>query len=425
MTESAGRKPGVLIIVQNLPVPFDSRVWQEACALNAAGYATSVICPKGKGYERAYEKLDGIDIYRHDLPKEATRAAGFIVEYLVSLFYETRLAWRVWRRHGFEIIHACNPPDLIFLIALPFKLMGKKFIFDHHDINPEFYIAKFGRKDIFYKALLIAERLTFACADASIATNGSYREIAIRRGRMRPDRVTVVRSGPRLERLVPGPAVPELKNGKKYLVGYLGVMGNAEGLDQLLLTIRHLVVDMKRNDIHFGLVGGGPELENLKAQAKSFGLDDCVTFTGRVSDFEMLRWLNTADVCVGADPFNDMNNLSTMNKVVEYMALGKPIVQYDVREGRVSAGEASLYARNGDWKDLAEKIAQLLDDPEQRQRMGAFGRRRVIDELAWNHQIPKLLAAYDMVLPLAKQMSPRARADDQVLSVGGMADPLQ
>lgn len=399
MTASAGKRPGVLIIVQNLPVPFDARVWQEARTLRDAGYAISIICPKGKGYTAAYEAVEGINIYRHDL-WEADRPLGFLVEYALALFHETRLAWRVYFRNGFSLIHACNPPDLIFLVALPFKLMGKKFLFDHHDINPEFFVSKFGRKGFFYQLLLVAERLTYACADVSIATNESYRAIAIRRGHMLPEKVTVVRSGPDLNRMRRGPPVPALKQGKPYLVGYVGVIGNSEGLDQLLMGIHYIVTEKGRTDVHFGLVGGGPELARLKAQAKDLGIEPFVTFTGRVPDDEMLRWLNTADVCVGADPFTEMNDLSTMNKVVEYMALAKPIVQYDVLEGRVSAGDASLYARNGDWRDFADKILALLDDPAKRLNMAQVGRKRIEDELSWDHQIPKLLSAYAAVLPL-------------------------
>ncbi len=333
MTASAGKRPGVLIIVQNLPVPFDARVWQESRTLQAAGYDVTVICPKGKGYEAAHEVIDGIRIYRHDLPIEANRPAEFLLEYGIALFHEMRLAWYVLFKHGFSMIHACNPPDLIFLVALPFKLLGKKFLFDHHDITPEFYESKFRRKDFFYRLLRVFERLTYMSADVSIATNESYRRIAIERDHMPPDRVFVVRSGPNLDRLRLLPPVPELRHGRRYLVGYLGVIGNSEGVDGLLECIRIIVRDRGRQDIHFGIVGGGPELETLKRLSKDLGIDEYVTFTGRVSDEDLLRWINTADVCVNADAFNDMNNLSTMNKIVEYMALAKPIVQFDFKEG--------------------------------------------------------------------------------------------
>lgn len=387
----------VLIIVENLPCPFDRRVWQEATALRGAGYQVSIICPIGKGYEKKYEVIDGIPIYRHKLPFEADGALGYAFEYSSALFWEFILAWKVLRKHGFDVIHACNPPDTIFFIGCFFKLFGKKFIFDHHDINPELYEAKFGKRDFFYKLLLVLERWTFRTADISIATNESYRKIAIERGRMGPERVFVVRSGPSLDRLKILPPVPELKYGRKYLVGYVGVMGKQEGIDYLLRAVHVLVYDKGRTDIHFGLVGGGTELQVMKSYAKELGVEDFITFTGRVSDKEMLAILNTADVCVNPDVANEMNEKSTMNKIMEYMALGKPIVQFDLTEGRYSAQEASLYAKPNDEADLAEKLLELMDNPELRDRMGRFGRERVVKELAWQYEAPKLLKAYEVL----------------------------
>jgi glycosyltransferase involved in cell wall biosynthesis len=387
----------VLIIVENLPVPFDRRVWQEATTLQEAGYQISIICPKGKGYERGHEVIDGIHIYRHALPIEASGALGYAVEYTWALFWWFILTWRVLLSRGFDVIHACNPPDTIFLVGGFFKLFGKKFIFDHHDINPELYEAKFGRRDKFYKLLIALERWTFRTADVSIATNESYKRIAIERGGMRPERVFVVRSGPDLRRLKIIPPVPELKRGRRYLVGYVGTMGKQEGIDYLLRAAQHIVHDLKRTDIHFGLVGGGTEVEEMKTYAQSLGVGDYVTFTGRVPDQQMLEMLNTTDVCVNPDVANEMNDKSTMNKIMEYMALGKPIVQFDLTEGRYSAQEASLYAEKNDERDLARKIIQLLDDPRQREEMGLLGRRRVETELEWKYEAPKLLLAYDLV----------------------------
>ena len=393
---SRGHGRRVLIIVENLPVPFDRRVWQEATTLEANGYQVSVICPTGKGYRKKREVIDGIHIYRHGLPFDAAGALGYLLEYGVALLCQFVLAWRVFLGRGFDVIHACNPPDDMFLIGRFFKLFfGTKFVFDHHDINPELYEAKFGRRDFFYKVMLAWERWTFQSADISIATNQSYRRIAIERGGMDPDRVYVVRSGPSLERLKIMPPVPALKNGRTYLVGYVGVMGAQEGLNYLLEALRHIVREMGRDDIHFGLVGGGPELETLKRLAVELDVADHVTFTGRVPDDQLLEMLNTADVCVNSDEYNEMNDKSTMNKIMEYMALGKPIVQFDLTEGRFSAQEASVYAKPNDAVDLAENIVALLDDPERRARMGAFGRRRVENELAWSYEVPKLLAAYD------------------------------
>ncbi len=393
----AAKARRVLIIVENLPCPFDRRVWQEARTLVAAGYAVSIICPKGKGYEKSFEEIEGIEILRHSLPVEAAGALGYALEYSWALCAEFLLSLRVLFRRGFDVIHACNPPDTIFLLAGFYKLFGKKFLFDHHDINPELYEAKFNRRDAFYRVMLALERWTFRTADVSIATNESYRRIAIERGKMDPSRVFVVRSGPDLRRLQLMPPVAALKRGRKYLVGYVGVMGRQEGIDLLLKAVSHIVVDMKRQDIHFGLVGGGTELAAMQELARSMGIADYVTFAGRVPDKDLLEMLNTADVCVNPDVANSMNDKSTMNKIMEYMALGKPIVQFDLTEGRVSAQEASLYANRNDPVDMAVKLVGLVDDEPTRLRMGAFGRQRVASELSWDHEIPRLLAAYDKI----------------------------
>ena len=399
MKAFAGKMRRVLIIVENLPVPFDRRVWQEAKTLKNAGYQVSVICPRTEGFKAKYEFLEGIHIYRYRLPIEAKSAMGFLLEYSAALFWGFVLAWKVLLRHGFDVIHACNPPDTIFLIGLPFKLLGKKFVFDHHDINPELYLAKFGKQNMYYKMLLALERLTFWTADISIATNESYKQIATKRGRMDSERIFVVRSGPNLDRLKILPPDEKLKKGRKYLVGYLGVMGKQEGIDYLLRAIKYIVVELGRKDVHFGLVGSGPVIESLKDYAEELGVSDYVTFTGRVPDKDMLEMLNTADVCVNPDVANQMNDKSTMNKVMEYMALGKPIVQFDLKEGRFSAQRASLYAERNNEIDLARKIIQLLDDPDLRQEMGKYGRDRIQDELAWKYEEPKLLAAYDALWP--------------------------
>ena len=386
----------VLIIVENLPVPFDRRVWHEATTLRDDGYDVSVICPKAEGYEAGFEEIDGIHVFRHPLPFEAQGAMGYLLEYSAALFWEFVLSWRVLARRGFDVIHACNPPDTIFLVGAFFKLLlGKKFLFDHHDLNPELYEAKFGRRDLLYRLLLKLERWTFRTADVSIATNESYKGVALERGGMAPERVYVVRSGPAPERMKILPPVASLKRGRRYLVGYVGVMGRQEGISYLLEAAKYIVHKLGREDMHFGLVGSGPELEQLKREAVELGVADYVTFMGRVSDQKLLEVLNTADVCVNPDEHNAMNDKSTMNKIMEYMALGKPIVQFDMTEGRFSAQEASLYAAPNDPVDLAEKIVELLDDPERRERMGQFGRKRVVDELAWPHEAPKLLAAYE------------------------------
>lgn len=387
----------ILIIVENLPVPFDRRVWQEATTLRDNGYQVSIICPIGKGYEAREEVIDGINIYRHPLPLEAHGAMGYLLEYGAALWHEFRLAFKVKKKHGFDVIHACNPPDLIFIVGGFFKLLfGKKFLFDHHDINPELYEAKFKRRDFFYKLLVGAERLTFKTADVVISTNESYKKIAVERGGKDPNRVFIVRSGPSLNRLKIVPPKPELRKGKAFMVGYVGVMGQQEGIPYLLQAAKIIKEKFGRNDIHYGLVGGGPELELLKAMAHDLGLGpDEVTFTGRVPDEVLLDMLNTADVCVNPDEHNPMNDKSTMNKIMEYMALGKPIVQFDLTEGRYSAQEASVYAKANDAEDMAKQIVDLLDNPEKRKAMGDFGRNRVENELQWPYEVPKLLAAYE------------------------------
>jgi len=299
----------VLIIVENLPVPFDRRVWQEATALHSAGYLVSIICPAVAGYDARYEEIEGIAIYRHPLPVEADGAGGYLLEYGAALFWQFRLALRVLRERGFDAIHACNPPDLIFVVGGFFKLFaGKRFLFDHHDICPELYEAKFGRRGLMYRLMLRLERWTFRTADVSIATNESYRRVAIERGGMLPERVFVVRSGPNLERLRIVAPNPALRKGRRYLVGYVGTMGDQEGIDLLLQSMAHIVFERRRNDVHLGLVGGGTSLERLRRLACELGLADYVTFTGRVGDELLLEMLNTADVCVNPDVANDMND---------------------------------------------------------------------------------------------------------------------
>ena len=386
----------ILIIVENLPVPFDTRVWQEATTLAAAGYTVSVICPKGKGYTSDYEELDGVHIYRHDLPGEGNGAVEYAREYLSALWHEYRLARRVYREQGFHVIHGCNPPDDIYMVARMFRGKGVDYVFDHHDICPELFEAKFGKTTgMLYRSQLWLERQTYRHCTFAFVTNESYRALAIGRNGMPPEKVHVLRSGPRLERLRIQPADPQIRRGRRFMVGYLGVIGQQEGIEYLLEAARYLRDERGRDDIFWGIVGGGPHLDALRRKATEMGLDDIVEFTGRVPDDTMLTYLNTADVCVNPDEYNAMNDKSTMNKVLEYMALGKPIVQFDLTEGRFSAQDASLYAKRNDARDLADKIAQLLDDPARREAMGAFGRNRILNELSWDHTSRALLSAYD------------------------------
>lgn len=385
----------VLIIVENSPAPPDPRVWNEALALRAAGYGVTILCPKGKGFAKTYEFRDDIHIYRHPLPKENDGIMGYILEYSCALFWEFVYSWWIYFRRGFDVIQGCNPPDTIFLIALPFKLLRTKFVFDHHDVNPELYLAKYQRTDLLYKVLGWLEKLTFACADVVLATNQSYREIAITRGGRPADKVFVVRNGPDLTRLTPVSPNPSLKHGKRYLVGYVGVMGDQDGLDILLDVAEH-IKQRGRYDIHFTCIGAGPAFQKLQQLLRDKGLEDMVTFTGRIPDNEMVEILSTADICVNPDRPCRMNDISTMIKIMEYMALGRPIIQFDLKEGKISAQDASLYCDNRNQTyDFAEKILWLIDHPEERKRMGDLGRRRVEKELAWDYSVGHLLAAYE------------------------------
>lgn len=394
--ESLGK---ILIIVENLPVPFDRRVWMESLTLHNAGYEVSVICPMDKSFTAAHEVIEGIHIYRHPMPDEISSVFGYLREYFWAVIWEFRLAHRVWKERGFDLVHICNPPDLLFLTAGWFKLFkGVKVIFDQHDLNLEMYEAKYGRRDFFYYGLSLVERLTFATADVVISTNESYKEIALTRGKKSPKEVFVVRSGPDLSRFYLVPPNPHYRKGRKYLVGYVGVMGEPEGIDYLLQAIHHLVYSKKRTDIQFTLIGSGPTFEELKVLARDLEITEFVDFTGRVSNEELLERLSSCDLCVNPDRKNPYNDRSTMNKILEYMALGKPVVQFDLLEGKRSAAGASVYANPNDPIDFAEKIAELLDNPEQRTRMGAEGQQRMREKLEWRYQAPTLLEAYNLAL---------------------------
>jgi glycosyltransferase involved in cell wall biosynthesis len=403
-------KRRILIIVENLPVPFDTRVWKEASSLHANGYEVTVLCPRGKGFERNHEVIDGVHIYRHPLPKEGNGVFGYLLEYGCALFWEFFYSWWIYLRRGFQVIQACNPPDNIFLIALPFKLFGVKYIFDFHDANPELYMAKYEKKGPFYEMLVWFERMTFRSSDVVIATNESYKNIAITRGGLDPDNVFIVRNGPDLKTFKPVPPNPVLKHGKDYLVGYVGTMSIQEGLD-ILLDAALRIKKLGRRDIHFTCVGGGPALAELRQMVEDKDLKDMVNFTGRIPDAQLLEILSTADVCVNPDKPCEMNSISTMIKIMEYMALGKPIVQFDMKEGRFSAMDASLYADNQlGVDDFAAKILLLLGDRAAREKMGEFGQKRVQEELAWDYSVRNLLAAYGKAfgdLPAVLQAKPR------------------
>ncbi|MEZ5776824.1 MAG: glycosyltransferase family 4 protein [Paracoccaceae bacterium] len=393
-----GLRRRVLIVVENLPVPLDRRVWLEATTLAAEGYEVSVICPTGRGWDKLHEVIDGIHIYRYREPPEAhSGASAYAREYLYSLWQWFRLAQKVRRERGFDVIQGCNPPDLVFLLAWRYRLRGVRYLFDHHDVCPELFEAKFGKKGVLYRIMRVWERLTFATASVSIATNESFRDIAVGRGKMSPDDVFVVRSAPRIEKFEIRPADPAFRMGAGTVLGYVGVIGQQEGMDLLVEAAEHLIRSMGRDDVRFLIVGFGPELPNVEADVERRGLSGHFTFTGPLYGEDLLRALNSCDIGVAPDPSNAMNDISTMNKVMEYMTLEKPVVQFDLKEGRASAGDASLYAAANDPKDFAAKIAALMDAPQDRVRMGLIGRSRVLEKLSWAHSAPRLLAAYDRI----------------------------
>ena len=397
VNDMASSKVAVCIIIENLPAPMDRRVWQEARTLTAAGYRVSIICPKGSGFNLSHETLEGVEIHRYRI-WEASGPLGYLIEYAWALAAQFFLALRVYGRTRFRALQACNPPDTIFLIGLFFKLFGVRFIFDHHDLNPELFETKFGRKGFFYRLVCLAERLTFRSADVAIATNDSYRQIALTRGGVPPERSFVVRSCPDLDSLRLEAPRPALKEGKAHLVVYLGVMGPQDGLDLLLESISILAKKESRDDTLFVLIGAGTEVPALKAAARAKGLDDVVRFPGRLPDDEVGAYFATADLGVAPDPKNAMNDASTMNKVLEYMAYGLPVVLYDLTEGRRSAGDAALYALNNDPIDFARQMAKLLDSESLRRELGHRGRRRIEERLNWRIERKALLESYRTAL---------------------------
>ena len=393
-SETPFMKRKVLIVVENGPYPADTRVRNEALALQRNGYEVTVLCPQDSGFTQVHEVIDGIRVYRHPQFKQGGTRTGYLLEYGCALFWEFLYMWWIYLRHGFRVVQGCNPPDDIFLIVLPFKLLGVKYIFDHHDANPELYESKYNKRGFLYKVLVGLERLTYRFSDVVIATNASYRDLATARGGLASDDVFIVRNGPdeSFKAVSPNPA---LKHGKPYLVGYVGNMDIQDGLD-ILVDVAVRVKNLGRRDVHFTCVGGGPQLAELQKMVRDKNLEEMVNFTGRVPDRDLLETLSTADVCVNPDKPCQMNDISTMIKIMEYMALAKPIVQFDSKEGRFSAQEASLYCTTGNQvNDFADKILWLLDKPEERRKMGEFGRRRVEKELAWKHSVANLLAAYE------------------------------
>ncbi len=394
---SAGNAKRILIIVQNLPVPFDRRVWLEATTLVRAGYDVSVICPKAKGYNTGFETLEGVDIYRYGLPIEAEGALGFAAEFAWCLGRTFLKSLRVAAfGRGFDAIHACNPPETYWLLGLFWRLFGKKFLFDHHDLSPEMYAAKFGRNSgPVHAALMFLERMTFRTASVVITTNASHKRIAMERGGRAPDDVFIVRSGPELARFSEWPADPAWKKGKTHLIAYLGEICVQDGVDHLVRAVKILRDELGRRDFHCVIVGGGPHQDSIRNYAEEIGVMDLCTFTGRVSDEDLCRILSSADVAVDPDPKNDWSDKSTMNKIMEYMYFGLPVVAYDLTENMYSAGPAGTFVEGNSEHGLARAISGLLDDPERVREMAENGRNRLREQLAWEYSVPPLLSAYE------------------------------
>jgi glycosyltransferase involved in cell wall biosynthesis len=398
----------VLILVENLTLPFDRRVWLESKALTAAGYQVSVICPTGAPYTAPYECLEGVHIYRYKEPPPTRSRLSYVWEFLYCWLQTAWLSLKVSRERGFDVIHACNPPDTFWLLGTFYKIFGgKKFLFDQHDLCPELFLSRFrGAKGFLYHALMWLEKMTYRTADMVISTNESYRRTAISRGKMAPDRVVIVRSGPERSRFKGVPGEESDKRGRPYLVSYLGVMAPQDGVDYLIRAIR-ILKDRGRDDISYTLIGSGDSFQDLVQMTKDLDLQAEVEFTGRIPDEDVERILSSSDVCVGPDPKNPLNDVSTMNKILEYMAVGKPIVSFDLIETRFSAGDGALYATPNEEEEMAGAIAELLDDPEKRRRMGEYNRKRFIEQMAWEYSKVELVQAYDRLTGLRRTGGPQ------------------
>ena len=408
----------VLIIVQNLPVPFDRRVWLECQALVADGTQVAVVCPKGTG-DPAYQVVDGVELYKYRPYAPGGSKLGFIMEYAYSLAATAWLTLKARRSGRFTVLQACNPPDVFWPIAMVLRAIDRtRFVFDHHDLCPELYLSRFpaGPK-LPYQALRALERRTHRTADHVISTNASYRDIAMTRSGKSPADVTVVRSGPDPQRLRRGPVHPELRRGHRYLAAYIGVMGPQDGVDIVVRAAAVIVHDLGRTDIAFTLIGSGDCIDELVALRDQLDLAGHVEFTGRAPDELVARIMSTAHLGLSPDPKNPLNDVSTMNKTMEYMAFGLAVVAFDLRETRVSAGDAAVYARPNEVRSYAEAIVTLMDDEPRRLQMGNLGRTRVEQELAWSHQEQAYLGVYRRLLG-----DGRAAAQERAMAKTSTAD---
>ena len=386
----------VCIVVQNLPVPFDRRVWAECRALRAAGYEVSVVCPKGKD-DPSYAELEGVHLYKYRAFPPITRQVMFVAEYAYSILATLVHLVRAWRRRPFSVVQVCNPPDVLWAAAFPFQvLFGVKLVFDQHDLCPELYLSRFGTAAALpYKALMLTEKITYKLASSVISTNESYRAVAMTRGGKRLADVTVVRTGPDPSRMRRGEPEPELRRGHDHLLVYIGVMGPQDGVDLALRAMQHIVHVRGRTDVALTLIGDGDAGPELRKLAVELDLGEHVHFTGRAPDDLVKRIMSTADVGLSPDPKNPLNDVSTMNKTMEYMAYELPVVAFDLVETRVSAADAALYATPNEIDAYADLVLELLDDDVRRKQMGAAGRRRVEDVLAWEHQTGPYVAVHD------------------------------
>lgn len=388
----------VLILLQNEPVPSDRHVWNQATALTRAGYDVTVICPAGEKRDRShFERIDGVEIHRYQPRRADESTIGYALEYLAALWSIRRLARRLARRGRFDLVHACSPPDFLLLAALSLRRHGARFVFDHHDLTPELYLTRFGG-GLLHRMTLAAEQVAFRSADVVLSVNDSYRQVAIERGRRDPADVAVVRTGPDLTRFVPSEPDPSLKRGKRFLLSYAGVMGPQDGVDHALQALAEL--HALRQDWHAVFMGDGDVLEEMKTMTVELGLDECVEFTGWVEHETISRVLSSSDVCLAPDPSNPLNDVSSMVKISEYMAMSRPMVSYDIAESRFGAGEAAVFAEPDDHAGFARLVSELLDDPDRRTTMGKAGRERVENVLAWEHQERSLLTAYSHALQM-------------------------
>jgi glycosyltransferase involved in cell wall biosynthesis len=392
----------VLIIVQNLPVPFDRRVWLECQALVAAGYQVAVVCPKGKG-DPGYAVIDSVELYKYRPYAPGGSKAGFIAEYVYSFLATAWQTLKARRKGRFAVLQACNPPDIFWPIGLMLRWADRtKFVFDHHDLCPELFQSRFPNgPGLPYRGLRALERRTHRTADHVISTNDSYRDIAIRRSGRSPRDVTVVRTGPDPGKLKRGPEDAQLRRGRQHLAAYIGVMGPQDGVDIVVRAADIVVHEMHREDIAFTVIGSGDCFDELVALRDELKLNGYLEFTGRAPDDLVKKIMSTADVGLSPDPKNPLNDVSTMNKTMEYMAFELPVVAFDLLETRVSAGSAAVYVTPNDVREYAQAIVGLMDDPTARAQLGKVGRARVEDELAWEHQERAYVGVYQKLVGAA------------------------